>query len=231
MAKEIFKIRYHRLRMLVQTRFRSQTEFARKVGKSATYINFLLNDPELEHHKNLGEDLARQFEKELGLPTGWLDRENDDDVPLTGNVIPIGEREHRGYVMIPRKLVNLAAGDGEIVFHEENAPPLAFREEWLSKRKLKPESLVVAYASGDSMTPRIHDGDTLLIDTSEIKLRDNAIYAIRLGDELKVKRIFKRFGSIVISSDNPRYLPQELSDDKAEELHIIGRVVWVSGSI
>lgn len=44
-------------------------------------------------------------------------------------------------------------------------------------------------AKGDSMEPTISDNETVMVDTSERKLRNGHIYVIRNGDHLLVKRI------------------------------------------
>jgi phage repressor protein C with HTH and peptisase S24 domain len=81
------------------------------------------------------------------------------------------------------------------------------------------------------MEPRIHDGDTLLIDLQQTAIRSENIFAIRVDDELRVKRIIKQTASVLVVSDNPTYPTETLTFEQAEQLQIIGRVVWVSGSL
>jgi phage repressor protein C with HTH and peptisase S24 domain len=202
------------------------------MGVTPTYLNFLINDPALPHHKNLGEDLARRFEQRLNLEPGWFDRDQDihENMKFRG-VQAVSNQAPSGFLMVPRKHIAFSAGNGSMVFEEEDAPPLAFREDWLTKNKLKPDKLVVAYAVGDSMEPRIHDGDTLLIDLQQTAIRSENIFAIRVDDELRVKRIIKQTASVLVVSDNPTYPTETLTFEQAEQLQIIGRVVWVSGSL
>lgn len=232
MQNDLFDKRQKRLLQLLQTRFDgSQTKLAEAVGRTSAYISFLLADKDLPHHKNLGEKLARHIETAVGLAAGWLD--GDQEAQIGRRVQPFKDNRQppTGFVLIKRKAVNLSAGNGEILFDEETAPPLAFRQEWLDKENLQADKLVIAYAKGDSMTPRIHDGDTLMIDTDQNALRDGGIFALRVGDELRVKRVYRRTMSVILHSDNEKYPEEELSLEQAEHLHVIGRVVWVSGNI
>jgi phage repressor protein C with HTH and peptisase S24 domain len=232
MKNDVHQIRYRRLRQLLQLKFdNKQVRMAAAIGKSSTYTNFLLNDPELPHHKNLGEHLAREIEHKLGLETGWLDREDglEDILPIRRGVVA-GVRAETEFVEVRRRRVMLAAGSGEMVFEEEHSPPLGFRRDWLQKNNLDPDKLVVAYAKGDSMEPRIHDGDTLLIDTNQTNIQSGCVYAIRVGDELKVKSLHRLTVGVLIESTNKTYPSETLRLEEAEaSLHIIGRVVWVSG--
>lgn len=242
-VETLFERRRRRLLQLVQTNYDgNQTRLAEAIGRSSAYVSFVLAEPELPHHKNLGEKLARHIEEAARLPIGWLDERQDNTAPNVpvGGSVPAGrkveafsEREGlpEGYALIPRRSIKIAAGTGTLAFEAEEAPPLVFRQDWLDKEKLSPERLAVAYATGDSMTPRIHDGDTMLIDTTLQYLMDGKIYAVRIGDELRVKRIYRRIDTIILHSDNPAYPAEELSADKADLLHVIGRVVWISGTI
>lgn len=85
------------------------------------------------------------------------------------------------------------------------------------------------------MEPRIHDGDSLLIDTAQRDIIDGKVYAMAWGDdqELKVKRLYKLpGGGLLIRSDNRERYP-EISVDVAAKstVSIIGRVVLVSGDV
>jgi transcriptional regulator with XRE-family HTH domain len=85
--------------------------------------------------------------------------------------LPDGE-----FVMVPRLEVHLSAGAGagtsqvDIEFNEKQ--PQAFRAEWIRQQHLKPKKLAAMTARGNSMEPTIHDGDSLLVDTSQAEVID-----------------------------------------------------------
>ena len=80
------------------------------------------------------------------------------------------------------------------------------------------------------MEPYLEDGDVVLIDTGQKEVVDNAVYAIRYGDELRIKRLAKRFdGGLLIRSDNPRYAEEALNSSEAAMIDIIGKMLWRGG--
>lgn len=142
-----------------------------------------------------------------------------------------GDLPQDQFVFIPRLEVELSAGNGNMVWEVvEKGEPQAFRIEWLQKKGLKAQSLRCLYAQGDSMEPYIQDGDALLVDLSDVDITDNQVYAIRYGDDLRVKRLFKRFDrSIRITSDNSAHPEEIVSGEDLHNIQILGKVVWRGG--
>ncbi len=82
------------------------------------------------------------------------------------------------------------------------------------------------------MEDTISDGDLLLVNTQEPRIKDNAIYAISVNGDLIVKRVQRRLdGTIMVMSDNPRYRPEEVPPHTADQLRVIGQVVWHGGLV
>lgn len=162
----------------------------------------------------------QQVADALLVTSEWLSSGNN------GNTLNTPSSEK--YAQIPRYSVKAAAGTGVLIDHEEIQDTVAFRRDWLSKNGLSSANLRVIYASGESMSPRIQDGDVLLIDVSDREIKDGKAYAIQNG-ELRVKRLFKQFdGKIILRSDNSNF-PDEIAPPDA--IDIIGRVAWVGGGM
>ncbi|GAB7078698.1 hypothetical protein JCM14635_12420 [Megalodesulfovibrio paquesii] len=87
--------------------------------------------------------------------------------------------------------------------------------------------MVLMDVTGDSMSPVIEDGDTVLIDESKTDVFAGRIYAVAIDDEILVKYIDKIPGKYLLRSKNSEYAPIEI-DLKKEDLHfrIIGKVLW-----
>lgn len=138
-----------------------------------------------------------------------------------------------GYIYIPRFDVRVGAGTGQVVETENLKGFLAFREDWVRTRlRRNPAHLVVFEAYGDSMFPTIADGDIMLVDTSEERVRGTAIYVVLAGNEAIVKRVeLKIDGSLLVKSDNPTYEPMTLKGDQVAELRVLGKVVWAGGLV
>jgi phage repressor protein C with HTH and peptisase S24 domain len=145
--------------------------------------------------------------------------------------LPPGE-----FINVPRLNVRLSAGPGKEVLEVDlqKDKPQAFRAEWIRKQRLKPSALASMYADGDSMEPRIFDGDSLLVDTSQKIVLDGKVYAVAYGKdrEVRVKRLYKRVdGGVIVVSDNKGKHPTfEVSAEQMEKFEIIGRVVHVQGT-
>ena len=62
-------------------------------------------------------------------------------------------------------------------------------------------------AKGDSMIgARIQDGDLLLIRRQE-DVEDGEIAAVLIDDEAVLKRVYRRDGTLILQSENPKYPP------------------------
>ncbi len=144
-----------------------------------------------------------------------------------------GEQLPDGFVLLPRYDVRISAGGGMIIHSEQIVDFLAFKLEWIRRALgVSPSDLALVSADGDSMRPTIDDRDLLLVHLKESSVRDHAIYALDYGGRLVVKRLqVRRDGGVTIISDNPIYKPEELSRPEAEQLRIVGRVLWSAGVI
>lgn len=152
-------------------------------------------------------------------PTGRLITEYDDVDELPP-----------GFVNIPRVDVVLSAGNGQTSFHIEEREPLPFQSDYLRNLGAKPSALRAVKVQGDSMERLLFDGDTVLVDTNEKRIQDGGVYALQMDDELKVKRLFRRVGGLLIVSEKKdKFPPLELSASEAESVTIIGRVKYRSG--
>lgn len=165
----------------------------------------------------------------------------DVQYPLPAGLTPIAVWEHPDalpegeFIKVPRLNVHLSAGHGngeQLEIDLERADPQIFRAEWVRKERLKPGALSSMYARGNSMEPRIYDGDALLVDTSQTTILDGRVYAIWYAGELRVKRLYKRpDGGLLIHSDNERDYPRfDAPPEQMEHIRIIGRVVHIQGT-
>lgn len=127
---------------------------------------------------------------------------------------------------IPKFNVTVSAGHGAAVDGETVENYYAFSARWIKSRGLSAEQLCVVTASGDSMEPRLHHGDLIMVDRSQTTIADGVAYVIRWGDDVLVKYV-QRIGRDKISllSENPRYAPRDVDLSQPDDMEIIGRVV------
>lgn len=154
----------------------------------------------------------------LGVDPTWL---------ATGIGGPMPASEH---LTVPIYDVRLAAGVASFSDAAEQIGEMPFDRQMLSGlRRSSAEGLAVFQAEGDSMWPTIQDGARVLADLKDTRLREG-VFAFRTGNELRIKRLRRLVDGIEIRSDNDRYPPEVLKGDEADEVAIIGAVLW-TGSV
>lgn len=79
----IADIRRRRLRQLIDEQYDGvDASFAAKIDRQASYVSFLFTKNDKGgYRRNIGEKLARHIEKAAGLPSGWLDGEQQQAAP------------------------------------------------------------------------------------------------------------------------------------------------------
>lgn len=140
-------------------------------------------------------------------------------------------------IQVKEYRVSFSAGNGHQATYDaiEEAEPATYRLSWFHKTGIKPKNARRFKVVGDSMEPFLFAGDSVLIDTGETDpacIIDGKVYAIRYGNDLRVKRLFRRLdGTLILRSDNPAYKDEEVPPELAEEhISILGRVRDKSGA-
>jgi phage repressor protein C with HTH and peptisase S24 domain len=141
-------------------------------------------------------------------------------------------------VWFPRIRVDVSAGPGVLVTDERSATSLSLSKDYVQRwlPTVRPESARFVDVVGDSMSCPggeidIPDGSIVLVDTSDITVRNEKVYVVRLGDELRVKqlRISPVDRSVKLHSLNPAYQADDLivrQEDWGSWAHLIGRAVY-----
>lgn len=123
-----------------------------------------------------------------------------------------------------------ALGDGTL--HDEYAEThkLKFKISSLRRKGLREKDLVVYYGQGDSMLPRIHDGDALLFDLSDKRPVDGQVYLFSSPDTgLTVKRLVDYGGRWFLEADNKaeKNWTKPVPMDGRYPFVIEGRLRWI----
>jgi phage repressor protein C with HTH and peptisase S24 domain len=150
----------------------------------------------------------------------------------TGSPDAADETDWNQFVLLPRRPEAAAAGSAT------PAPPsgtefLALRHDWIrTVCGVEPDQVVLETAVGESMTPTVKDGNTLLIDSTDRTFRNFGIYVLEINGQRLVKRVQRKHdGSLVLISDNSAYQPDYVDKAAADDVTVIGRVVWVGGTV
>ena len=86
---------------------------------------------------------------------------------------------------------------------------------------------------GDSMEPRIYDGDVVIVRQQDDAESGEIVIALVNGNDATCKRLMKYSGSIALLSLNPKYEPIVFTEKEIEEkpVRIIGKVVELRGKL
>jgi len=188
----------------------SQSELAKKIGVSTSTISMYevgKRQPDFETE----ERIADFFNTDLNVLRG---RNNE----LSSNesksiIIPVLGRVAAG---IPISAVE------EIVDTEEISVTMASKGEYFG--------LLI---KGDSMEPRIYDGDVVIVRQQEDAENGDIVIALVNGDDATCKRLMKYAGGISLISLNSKYEPMMFTDQDIidKPVKIIGRVVELRGKL
>jgi phage repressor protein C with HTH and peptisase S24 domain len=209
-----------RLLELAQARGVSLAALSELVGRNPSYLQqFIRKGSPRKLEEQDRATLARFFgigEEEL--------RETQDN----SYAKPPKRRESAEWVEVPRLDLGASAGPGRVPGSEAAFDTFRFSRRWLAEQGLERAQLSAITVEGDSMEPLLNNGDEILVDCSPRPFRDG-IHVVRLGETLMVKRVASAGpGRVALLSQNFAYPPVEVA---AEEVAIIGRVVWKGGRV
>ena len=162
-------------------------------------------------HKNIVQ-LENEFDIKL-IKSDEVDVCDNDfiDIPVRGDVYA-------------------SMGSGITVYNEEQTGVYKISRELARDIGVSLSNTQMIFASGDSMTPTIEGGDSLLIDLSKREVYDGRIYCVRIEGQLYAKRLQKipPYQIKVISDNKEKYDPfyVDFSKNIDYDFEIIGEIRW-----
>lgn len=104
----------------------------------------------------------------------------------------------------------------DILDYEEISPDMARSGEFFALR-----------VKGDSMEPKISDGDIVIVRMQETAENGETAVVMVNGNDATVKRFYKTETGITLISTNPNYPPFQYTPEQVEQLpvRVIGKVV------
>ena len=158
--------------------------------------------------------------RHYGLNPDWLEGGSGPEF------LKPADRSHAAYYPVPKVKARLCAGAGSFEVASQIEGYYSFQKQWLQSKGTA-DRMVLMDVFGNSMTPEIKDGDTVLIDQSQKDIFAGTIYAVGIEDTIMVKRIEKHPRKLVLLSDNREYAPIFLTDEETDSVRIIGKVLWI----
>lgn len=171
-----------------------------------------------------------------GVSRGWLFAEVGPMIEQAKEAAPPiakhAETPRAGYVYLPLREVEAAAGSGSVINGERVIDVLAFKEDWIRQElHAKPADLDLIYVRGKSMEPDLRPGDIILLDHTDTQASSEGVYVCYMNGAVIVKLLQRLPGAIIkVVSKNPDFesytviLAEEAA--KPDGFRVIGRVVW-----
>ena len=151
---------------------RSQSELAAILGVHRSAIT------QAKHKNTVPGIWLLKLDRHLHPAPSWLKADIHGDIHL-----PALTRE--AIATVPRVRARLHAGGGSFETSPEIESYYAFSRAWL-RRKGNPDRMVLMDIVGDSMSPVIEEGDTVLVDQSRTEIYAGGIYAVILANIVAV---------------------------------------------
>ena len=212
----------------------SQVKFAEAIKRSPAQVNQWVTN-----RRAIGDALALHIERTLNLPTGWLDKKEDNKTnniqsfvfyadALKGSSNDSCSSGGDGVDVPFYTDISLSAGKGLLSdIQDINNMKMRFPLAMLSKKGINPKHVVCIIADGDSMEPAIPDGAIVGVNTEDTQIRDGKLYAINHDGLLRIKVLKKRPGNkILIQSYNSNAYPDE--EVEAGAIFVLGKIFWWS---
>jgi phage repressor protein C with HTH and peptisase S24 domain len=211
-----------RLFDLAQDRGVSLAALSDLIGRNPSYLQQFIRKGS---PRKLEEDDRRTLARFFGITEGELTESRENSY---GQRPTTAEPRGSPWIEVPRIAICASAGPGALPVGESTFDTFRFSRRWLAEQGLEGAQLSAITVEGDSMEPLLNDGDEILVDRRPLPFRDG-IHVLRMGDTLMVKRVASAGGGrLALLSQNLAYPPVSVA---AEDVEIIGRVVWKGGRL
>lgn len=150
-------------------------------------------------------------------------------IPSGARPVKEFQRGDSDFVEIQKVRLKLSAGISGFAVEPliENGAPIVFQKEWLERHGYFAENLIALKIRGESMRPKLDDGDLVVINTADRTPKDNHVYAVNFDGEDLIKRLRRENREWWLVSDNPdqKSYPKQIC--KGASCILIGQVIYM----
>lgn len=148
--------------------------------------------------------------------------------PIPGAMqVVLTEEDDPSFYQIPMVKLRLSAGvtGFQADPDETDGATTGIPRIWADQSGYSPHQLVAIKIKGESMEPKMHADDTVVINLADRKLVDGAVFAVNYEGEAVVKRLSRDAGEWWLTSDNPDQRKYHRKLCRGGACIIIGRIV------
>ncbi|ENU92961.1 hypothetical protein F971_01948 [Acinetobacter vivianii] len=194
----------------------------------------------------IGRDTLKKLASLTGVNSGWLldgsgvmlepEKSNAEVSEMQVITYSYDDPVPDGYVAIDYyDDVYVSAGNGYLNLQTPSTKKMLFPVDLVRECNVQPSSTKVIHVRGESMFPKLKDGQAISVDMSATTIYDGEIYAFQVGDDTKIKYLSnwneQGKGGFKATSANPdkNQYPDEYYSPKrieAEGIFIIGQYWW-----
>jgi phage repressor protein C with HTH and peptisase S24 domain len=194
----------------------------------------------------IGRDTLKDLAALTGVSSGWLldgsgsmlEPEKSNAELTEMQVITYSEDDPipDGYVAIDYyDDVFISAGNGYLNLEKPSNKKMLFPIDLVRECNVQPSTTKVIRVRGESMFPKLKDGQAISVDMSATTIYDGEIYAFQVGDDTKIKYLSNwneegkgGFKATSANSDKNQYPDEYYSPKKIESegVFIIGQYWW-----
>lgn len=227
-----------RLKQLRKENRITQQQLADAIGVSKTSVIYWEKDENLPKHESLMA-LARV----LKTTPEWLldgvavpEKSNADIASMEVGIYQDGDPVPDGYVAIDYyDDVFVSAGNGYLNLEKPSNNKMLFPVDLIRECNVEPSTTKVIHVRGESMFPKLKDGQAISIDMSARTIYDGEIYAFQVGDDTKIKYLSNwndegkgGFKAVSANSDKNQFPDEYYSPSRIESegVSILGQYWW-----
>lgn len=211
MQDNLTEIRKNNLLKIIKEQFNGKVNtFAKRVKRPGVVFYEVFNDK-----RGIGERLMRHVEAELGITPYELDQVDGAFKNLQFNLVNI----------YPTKLSIKKTSE---IFSEETVGQSPIRATKMQEKGWEKELLCCFTIADNSMHPILSENSIVLINTATQEIINGRIYAIRIGNEVLIKRLhaLPNENKVLVRSDNQLFPDLTIDQSKKSvDFKIIGMAV------
>ena len=202
--------------LMLEERLGSLKKLADGMDTDATYLSNIKN-----RVRDMGDGVARRFEKKLGVPHGWMDHLQ---VPghRIGEPAPPEYFPHQGITAVP---VVGTAQLGDNGFWVDLEHPSGHGEGFVRYPTRDPNAYALR-VKGDSMRPRIKPGEFVVIEPNRPVMPGEEVMVQTSDGRSMIKQLgARRNGMVELLSINEDYRPITLDEIQVAKMHFVAAIL------